>query len=289
MCAPSVLAAALGEMTRREAMHYVAGVLSGLSLSTLQGRAALPESGSGVQPPPRRPTRRSIPADHLIDLTHTLSPTFPIWPGNTPISVTNKSQFRRDGFYANRWDVGEHHGTHLDAPAHCSAEGVTAEKIAPTTLVAPLVILDLRERAKKDPDTAVTLEDLHQWEKRHGRLPTDAVVALCSGWDDKAHDPKAFLGTDATGTLHFPGFSPAAADFLLQERQVVGLIVDTLSIDIGPSKDFPVHKLWLGAGKWAVECAANLARVPPVGATVFVGAPKVASASGGPTRLLALW
>jgi kynurenine formamidase len=289
MCSPSVVAAALGEMTRRDAMHYLAGMLSALSLSGSQSRADTPPSRAAADPPAPAPPRRTLAADHVADLTHTLAPSFPIWPGNAPISVTNKSQFRRDGFYANRWEIGEHHGTHLDAPAHCSAEGPTAEKIAPTTLIAPLAVLDLRERAKREPDTAVTLEDLHLWEKRHGRLPPGAAVALWSGWDGKSQDPKAFLGSDSTGTLHFPGFSKAAAEFLLHERQVVGLIVDTLSIDIGPSADFPVHKLWLGAGKWAVECAAGLGRVPPAGATVFVGAPKVAGASGGLTRLLAFW
>jgi kynurenine formamidase len=291
MCAPSVLTAALGEVTRREVLHYVAGVWSGLSLSTSRSPATPFDSldGGSGKPSPPRPVRRTIPADHLLDLTHTLSPTFPIWPGNAPISLSNKSQFHRDGFYANRWDVGEHHGTHLDAPAHCSAAGVTAEKIAPATLVAPLAVIDIRPRVKKDVDTAVQVDDLRGWEKRYGRLPAGSVVALCSGWDSRVHDAQAFLGRDSSGTLHFPGFSPGAAEFLLQEREVAGLIVDTLSIDIGPSRDFPVHKLWLGAGKWAVECAARLDQVPPDGATVFVGAPKVAGASGGPVRLLALW
>jgi kynurenine formamidase len=113
-------------------------------------------------------------------------------------------------------------------------------------------------------------------------------VAFTSGWDAKAGDAKAFLGSDAGGKLHFPGFSKAAAEFLLNERDVAALLVDTLSIDTGAATDFPVHKLWLGAGKW-VECVANLAKVPPAGATVFVGTPKVATASGGPTRVLAMW
>jgi kynurenine formamidase len=185
--------------------------------------------------------------------------------------------------------VGEHHGTHLDAPAHCSAAGDTVEKVDPASFVAPAVVIDIRDRAKKDADAAVTVDDLAAWEKAHGRMPKGCAVCLNSGWDAKAGDAKAFLGTDAANALHFPGFSKDAVDFLLSEREAVGLLVDTLSIDTGSATDFPVHKRWLGAGRWAVECVANLGKVPPSGASVFVGTPKVKGASGGPTRVLALW
>src|SRR5262249_51642119 len=126
-------------------------------------------------------------------------------------------------------------------------------------------------------------------EKAHGKLPKGCAVCLNSGWDARAGDAKAFLGTDSANKLHFPGFSKAATEFLLNERDVVGLLVDTLSIDTGAATDFPVHKLWLGAGKGCGEGVANLGKIPPSGATVVVGAPKVETASGGPTRVLALW
>jgi kynurenine formamidase len=104
-----------------------------------------------------------------------------------------------------------------------------------------------------------------------------------------AGDAGAFLGQDASKTLHFPGFSREVCEFLLKERDVAGLGVDTLSLDFGASKDFAAHKLWLGAGKWVLECVANLSKLPPAGAIVFVGAPKILGASGGPTRVLAVW
>jgi kynurenine formamidase len=287
MCAPSVIEAALAGMNRRDAIHFAAGVVAGAVAC-----AACGASHGGAADEPARPgapgAKRMIAADHVLDLTHTLSPTFPIWPGNEPIRLTNKGTFAKDGFYSNRWDVGEHHGTHLDAPAHCS-NGVTAERVEPASLVAPAAVIDVRERVRNDPDAAVTADDLKAWEKAHGRLPKGSAVCLCSGWDAKAGDAKAFLGTDDAKALHFPGFSKAAAEFLLNERDVAGLLVDTLSIDTGVATDFPVHRLWLGTGRWAVECVANLAKVPPAGATVFVGAPKVEKASGGPTRVLALW
>ncbi|MCI0705435.1 MAG: cyclase family protein [Planctomycetia bacterium] len=292
MCAPSVIEAALSGMSRRDALHFAAGMVAGAigCVSCMATGTNCSAHDAPSDPPPGGPgAKRMIAADKILDLTHTLSPTFPIWPGNEPIKITNKSTFAKSGFYSNRWDIGEHHGTHLDAPAHCSANGSTAEKIEPSSFIAPAVVIDIRERVKKDSDATVTADELRAWEKAHGRLPKGCAVCLNSGWDAKAGDAKAFLGTDAANKLHFPGFSKGATEFLLNERDVAGLLVDTLSIDTGSATDFPVHKLWLGAGKWAVECVANLGKVPPSGATVFIGAPKVAGASGGPTRVLAMW
>lgn len=290
MCAPSVIEAALAGMSRRDAIHFAAGMVAGAvaCMTCSAGVVCATHDSSADEPPPARGAKRTIAADKILDLTHTLSPTFPIWPGNAPIKITNKGTFAKNGFYSNRWEIGEHHGTHLDSPSHCSP-GITAEKIDPASFIAPAAVVDIRERVKKDADAAVTADELKTWEKAHGRLPKGCAVCLNSGWDAKAGDAKAFLGSDAANALHFPGFSKAAAEFLLNEREIVGLLVDTLSIDTGAATDFPVHKLWLGAGKWAVECVANLGKVPPSGATVFVGAPKVESASGGPTRVLAMW
>ena len=98
------------------------------------------------------------------------------------------------------------------------------------------------------------------------------------------------MNLDACGkVMHFPGFSPDAIEFLLRQRDVVGIGTDTLSPDVGPSTDFPIHKAWHAAGKWNVECVANLGRVPAAGATVFIGATKVGDAAGGPVRIIATY
>ena len=274
MCSPSVIESALAGVSRREAFGVAAAILAGALPCASRGTAA---------------ENRTIAADKVLDLTHTLSPAFPIWPGNAPIKVTNTATPAKDGYYANRWELAEHHGTHLDAPAHFAPGGLTVERLGAASLVVPAAVLDLRERARKDADAVVTVDDLKAWEKAHGRLPKQCGVFLCSGWDAKAGDARAFLGQDDAKTLHFPGFSKEACAWLLTEREVAGLAVDTLSLDFGASKDFAVHKLWLGAGRWGLECVANLSKVPPAGATVFVGAPRVLGASGGPTRVLAVW
>jgi kynurenine formamidase len=235
--------------------------------------------------------KRLIAAENVLDLTHPLSGAFPIWPGptNIPIKVTNTATIAKDSYYANKWELVEHQGTHLDAPAHFAPQGVTAERLNAASLIVPAAVIDLRERARENADAVVTIDDIKGWEKTNGQLPKSCGVFLNSGWDAKAGDARAFLGLDSSKTLHFPGFSKEACAFLLRTRDVAGLAVDTLSLDFGASKDFAVHKLWLGAGKWGLECVANLSKLPPAGATVFVGAPKVIGASGGPTRVLGVW
>jgi kynurenine formamidase len=267
----------LAGVSRREALHVAAGILAG----------TLPCASHAAADPPG--DKWTIAAGNVLDLTHPLSAAFPIWPGNLPIKVANTATVAKQGFFANQWVLVEHHGTHLDAPAHFAPQGVTAERLDASSLVVPAVVIDIRKRARKDADAVVTIDDLKAWEKAHGRLPKQCGVFLNSGWDAKAGDAQAFLGQDRSKTLHFPGFSKDACAFLLAEREVAGLAVDTLSLDFGASKEFAVHKLWLGAGKWGLECVANLSRLPPAGATVFVGAPKVIGASGGPTRVLAVW
>lgn len=225
----------------------------------------------------------------IVDLSHTLSSTTPIWPGFTPIQIKNLVTHDKDGFFANQWTVHEHHGTHLDAPLHFGKSKWAADEIPAASLVCPAVVIHVHERAKTNPDTLVTVEDLKAWERKHGRIPRAAAVFMHSGWEARISDQIAYRNTDDKQVLHFPGFSPEAADFLLKERQINGIGVDTLSLDYGPSKEFKVHYSVLPANKWGLENLANLARLPERGATVFVGLPKVKGASGGPTRVLAVW
>jgi len=280
MCTPSVIESVLADVSRRDALRLGIGVVA--------GGLACSASAASQDPPGQK---RTFAASNVLDLTHVLSPTFPIWPSpiNIPIKITNSATVEKDGFFANAWQLFEHHGTHLDAPAHFAPGGLTADRLEASSLIVPAAVIDIREKARQNADALVSVDDLKAWEKAHGRLPKQCAVFLNSGWDARAGDAKAFLGQDNSMTMHFPGFSKEAGEFLLNEREVAGLAVDTLSLDFGASKDFAVHKLWLGAGKWGLECVANLSKLPPAGATVFVGAPKVRGASGGPTRVLAVW
>ncbi|ADI14769.1 cyclase family protein [Truepera radiovictrix] len=278
MCPPGVLRHVHQALSRRDLFKLGAGAaLAGAFPAATRAQAA------------RTLRFANLRVAHVQDLTHPLSPRFPVFPAYEPMRVTKLFDVEADGFFANRWDLAEHTGTHLDAPAHFIANGVAADGLEPESLLAPVAVIDLRERAAADPDTALGVDDLTAWEAEHGPLPDGAAVFLYSGWDARAGDARAFLNADAEGTLHFPGFSPEAAAFLVSERRIVGVGVDTPSLDIGAATRFDAHVAVLGAGLWGLENLANLGRLPPLGATVFVGAPAVAGASGGPARVLAVW
>jgi kynurenine formamidase len=202
--------------------------------------------------------------------------------------VRSRFTIARDGFAANEVTFDEHTGTHVDAPVHFVTGASTSDRLPVDRLIAPLAVISIVERATKDPDAVVTVDDVMQWEKRHGRIPAGAFVAMNAGWDARAASTGRFLNRDAKGTMHAPGFSEAAARFLVTERDICGAGVDTLSLDIGAAQKFVAHVAFLGAAKYGVELLANLGRVPPSGATIIVGAPKHEGATGGPARVLAL-
>lgn len=225
----------------------------------------------------------------MADLTHIQSPEFPTWPG-TP-KLTRKPLYTHEsaGFYANRWQLYEHHATHMDAPVHFIRGKPTLDQISPSQLIGYAVVIDIRERALKNPDTQLTADDLRKWERRYGRVPEGAIVLMLSGWSARSHDENAYRNTDSQGVMHFPGFAPDAAALLVHERRILGIGVDTLSLDPGVSTSFAVHKTVLEAGKWGLENVANLEQVPPYGAVLFVGALRLRNASGGPVRVVAMW
>lgn len=224
----------------------------------------------------------------VVDLTHTMSPEFPTFEGTPGVELQKVKEFKKDGYNLHRWSLNEHSGTHLDAPVHFSERGISAERIPVATLVAPLTVVDVSDKAARNPDYQLSRADLAVWERRHGRLPQNCCVAMNSGWARHAGDAGKFTGKDSAGVFHFPGIGPDATAWLLRERSVVGLAVDTLSLDHGASKDFRTHVLWLPAGRWGLENVANLDRVPARGATLVVGLAKVKDATGGPARLIAL-
>jgi kynurenine formamidase len=226
------------------------------------------------------------PFKKVVDLTHTMSADFPTFDGKPGIEMQKVFELKKDGYNLYRWSLIEHSGTHLDAPIHFSENGVAVEQIPAEVLMTPLAVINIADKAAKDPDYQLSRADLAAWERRHGRLPDNACVAMNSGW--AKHVSARYVGKDAGGVMHFPGFAPDAAAWLLKERKVAGLAVDTLSLDHGASKDFKTHVSWLGAGRWGLENVAGLDSVPAAGATLMVGLAKVKGATGGPTRLFAL-
>jgi kynurenine formamidase len=274
MCAPSVIEAVKTDFSRRGFLAAVGGAVAALAPEPLLAQA--------------KPVRLANGFRTVYDLTHTFSPQIPVFPAFKPVQIRQRFTIAKDGFFANEITFDEHTGTHLDAPIHFVADRPSADRLAPDRFFAPLAVVSIEARAAKDPDAVVTVDDILAWERRHGRLPSGAFVAMHSGWDARIGDANRFLNKDAQGTMHAPGFSEEAARFLAQERDIVGAGVDTMSLDVASAQKFVAHLALLGAGKYAVELMANLATVPPSGATLIVGGPKHQGASGGPVRVFAV-
>lgn len=269
-------------LSRRDFFKATAAMIAGAMIpgSALEAAAA-PSASLDLAELMQRPFRRAV------DLTHLITEDFPTFFGTPNLEIETLFSFDPDGFQMYRWHLVEHTGTHMDAPFHFSPDGMSADQVPLSMLIVPLVVVDIRRKAEENPDAQLTVEDLRRWERRHGRIPRDACVAMNSGWAEKVNTPE-FRNADENGVLHFPGFHAEAAQFLLEERRVTGIAVDTLSLDYGPSPDFAVHFLWLPSNRWGMEAVANLNDIPPRGATLIVGAPKVIGATGGISRLIAL-
>jgi len=253
-----------------------------LAAAGTPGLAQTPARHRGEPVPPVEPFRFT----RILDLTHTLTADFPTGSGQKQLALERLSARPKDSWNIYRWHIHEHTGTHLDAPLHRSNND-SADLIPAANLIGPLAVVDIRRKAGADSDAEITLVDLKDWEEKHGPIPKGGIVAICSGWDAHVHTAK-FRNAGSDGRLHTPGFHAEAIEFLLAEREVKGIVVDTLSLDRGLSSDFPVHTLWLGRNRWGLECAANLGELPAKGATLVVGGPKIAGASGGPSRVFAL-
>lgn len=272
MCAPCVMGLVEKSLSRRELLGVAVG-MAAVAASSAQAQSQV--AGKAFS--------------NVADLTHVVSPSFPMFPGASPMKINEVVTVKKDGYYGNTLEIWEHTGTHMDAPAHFVDGAATADALPVNRLIAPLAVINIKARADRNPDAEVTVDDILAWERSHGRLPNGAFVAMYSGWDSRVNDAKAFVNLDGSNVQHYPGFSPAAAEFLVRQRNIVGVGVDTLSLDFGASKDFKSHVTLLGAGKYGLENLANLASVRPSGAMIIVGGPKHKGASGGPSRVMAIW
>ena len=225
---------------------------------------------------------------HVVDMTYAINGKLPAWPGDDrTFEAKVESTPEKDGYFARSFWTLEHYGTHMDAPAHFPPGKEYLDQISVQRLFAPAVVVDVREEASKDQDYRLRVMRVEKWEALHGRIPVGAVVLLRTGWASRWPDQARYRNMDAAGVMHFPGFSVEAARLLI-ERGVVGLGIDTLSIDYGPSKDFEVHRVTLPAGLYQLENLANLDQLPDSGAFLISAPIKLEGGSGGPVRVFAL-
>ena len=279
-------ASSAGETRRGFLKQALSGSLAAVGaaagVATMSSKALAMEDDKGRK---KRLLRRGV--RKVIDLTHTFSPAFPTFGGFEGISVKKVADYDKVKFNVHKYEIFEHAGTHMDAPLHVTKDGTSSADISAQQLVVPLIKVDIRAKAEQNPDAQLTVDDLKAWEKKHGKIPPRCCVAMDSGWGGNVKGKK-FRNADDKGVMHFPGFHSETADFLINDRRVMGIAVDTLSLDHGPSPDFAMHYAWLPQGKWGIECVANLEQIPAKGAVIIAAVQKIEGGTGGLTRVIAL-
>lgn len=193
----------------------------------------------------------------------------------------------KDGFADGKFSTPEHYGTHMDAPSHFARGGDSIDRVAAAKLVAPFVVLDVRDEVRKNPDYCVTLDKVKNFETA-GAIPQHAVVLLLTGWSSRWTVPTQYRNADSKGTMHFPGFTLEAARYLGGERNARGLGIDTLSLDPGNSTTYGVHHHTLGKGMYLIENLNNLEQLPQRGGTLISAPLRIKDGTGSPARVLAL-
>jgi kynurenine formamidase len=238
----------------------------------------------------------------VVDLTQPLGPETPVIglppifassPGVT-IDVISRYDEKGPGWYWNTLHLGEHTGTHFDAPVHWitgkDLPDNACDTIPARRFIGPACVIDVTADVEKHPDFLLTRERILTWEKEHGRIPANSWVLLRTGWSRRT-DPREFLNVGDDGP-HSPGFHKDATIFLAQERDVLGVGVETVGTDAGQAggfdPPFPNHTLMHAAGKFGLASLRNLDQLPPTGAVVIAAPLKIVNGSGSPLRVLAL-
>ena len=237
----------------------------------------------------------------VVDLSQTLSPRTkvislpPPFAQSAPFAMRTISRYDADGpgWYWNDISMGEHTGTHFDAPIHWVSgrdqKAGATDTIEPRRLMAPACVIDCEAECAADAGFLLTRGYLEAWEKTHGAIPAGAWLLLRSGWCKKEGDD--FLNVGETGPLT-PGPDADCVRFLVEDRNVIGFGTETVGTDAGQAfgfePAFPCHTFMHGAGKFGLASLANLDQLPPTGALLITPPLKIEGGSGSPCRVLAL-
>jgi kynurenine formamidase len=247
--------------------------------------------------PPAVSSSPGFPSGTLIDLSHAYDAQTVFWPTSTAGFELEKvaEGITPGGYYyaANNFRTAEHGGTHIDAPVHFAEGRQSVDQIPLDRLIGTAVVLDVSAAAARDADYQVTTGDLLDWERIHGQIPPDAIVLLRTGFSTRWPDAQGYLGTADRGEaaipkLHFPGLHPEAARWIVANRPIKSIGIDTASIDFGQSTLFESHRVLYERNIPAFENLTNLDRLPPTGAVVLALPMKIKDGSGAPLRAVAV-
>jgi len=231
---------------------------------------------------------KSIGYSRVVDLSHVISPQIPLWPGDPKVVFKVVATMKKDGYYLRSFTIGEHSATHMNAPnsfVSGNAEAITS--YTPEQRVVPTVVIDARPQCAASADYQLTQQDVLDWEARNGKIAPGSLVVMFTGWEDKWNDPQAFIGQDAKGNLHFPGFAGATSKWLVADRQIAGVGIDTHGVDPGSDTSYATNTEMANTHKIAIECMANLDQLPAKGATLVLAPLQLQNGSGSPMDIVA--
>jgi kynurenine formamidase len=242
------------------------------------------------------PEHRPVLTGEIVDLSHAYDAQSIFWPTADPFRLDRVADGMTEaGYYyaSNNFFTSEHGGTHIDAPLHFAKGRLPVDEIPLQRLVGDAVVIDVVQAAEANPIYQVTVDDFAKWETEHGPLPADAIVLIRTGFSKRWPDAQRYLGTaergaDAVTKLRFPGLHPDAARWLIANRSVKAVGIDTASIDYGPSTLFETHRLLFERDIPAFENLTALDRLPTLGAVVVALPMKIKGGSGAPLRAIAV-
>jgi len=237
-----------------------------------------------------------FPKGQIIDLTHDYSSETIYWPTEDGFKLdVGFEGMTEKGYYysAKKFSASEHGGTHMDAPIHFAKDGTTIDEISLDQLIGPAVIIDVSKETLKNNDYQISIRDFTIWESSYGKIPDETIILLHTGYGRYWPDRLKYLGTDKTGKealsdLHFPGLHPDAANWLVENRKINAIGLDTQSIDYGKSQFFETHRILCTKNIPFFENVANLDKLPAIGTLVIALPMKIKGGSGAPLRLVAI-
>lgn len=226
----------------------------------------------------------------IVDLTYALNERSIYWPGENyePFRLKTIATLEKNGVLSKSFCMPEHLGTHIDAPNHFERNQASVDQISPQKLLSKGVVIDATAQAAANADYRLSINDVKAWEREHGVIQPQTVVLMRTGWGRYWQQPARFKNQDVRGQMHFPGYSAEAARWLIENRDVRGIGIDTMSIDYGLSKDFAVHHMVNGTGRYGLENLAQLDRLPPRRFYLVIAPIKIETGSGGPARIFAI-
>src|SRR5690554_15256 len=257
--------------------------------------ACKPESPNAIAD--ERSTTDFIDGKSIIDLTHDFSDETVYWVTAKEFELDTVAYGETEkGYFYSAFNIStaEHGGTHIDAPIHFARDRQSVDEIPLDRLMGSAIKIDLTDKAKDNPDYQVTVADLEKWESDHDqKIPDGSIVLLETGFAAHYPDKMTYLGTcerghSALDKMHFPGLSPEAASWLVENRNIKSIGLDTPSIDYGQSTDFQSHVILLSENIPAFENLTNLDQLPGQGFDVIALPMKIKGGSGGPLRIVAL-